>query len=50
MSERKRKSFSADYKARVALEAIHRVKTLNEIALEFDVHPVQVSNCKKELQ
>jgi len=50
MSERKRKTFSADFKAKVALEAIHGVKTLNEIAQEYDVHPVQVSNWKKELQ
>jgi len=50
MSERKRKTFSADFKAKVALEAIHGVKTLNEIAQEYEVHPVQVSNWKKELQ
>jgi transposase-like protein len=50
MSQRKRKSFSSDFKAKVALEAIHGVKTLNEIAQEFGVHPVQVSKWKKELQ
>jgi hypothetical protein len=35
MSLRKRNSFSSDFKAKVALEAIHGVKTLNEIALEL---------------
>jgi transposase-like protein len=55
MSEKKRKSFSADFKAKVALEAIHGVKTLNEIAREYGVHlyrvnTVQVSTRKKELQ
>ena len=51
MSERKRKIFSADFKAKVALGAIHGVKTLNEIAQRNTmVHPVQVSNWKKELQ
>jgi len=50
MSERNRKSFSSDFKTRVALEAIHGVKNLNEIAQEFDVHPVQVSTWKKEVQ
>jgi len=43
MSQRKRKSFSSDFKAKVALEAIHGVKTLNEIAQEFGVHPVLLS-------
>jgi transposase len=32
------------------LEAIHGVKTLNEIAQEYGVHPVQVSTWKKELK
>ncbi len=50
MSEKKRQTFSADFKAKVALEAIHGVKTLNEIAQEYGVHPVQVSTWKKELQ
>ena len=50
MSSKKRQSFSSDFKAKVALEAIHGVKTLNEIAREFGIHPVQVGNWKKELQ
>jgi transposase len=50
MSTKKRKSFSSDFKARVALEAIHGVKSLKEIASEFGVHPGQVGNWKKELQ
>ncbi len=50
MSQTKRKSFSSDFKAKVALEAIHGVKTLNEIAQEYGVHPVQVGKWKKELQ
>ena len=36
--------------AKVALEAIQGVKTLNEIGHEFGVHPVQVGKWKKELQ
>jgi transposase len=50
MSERKRKSFSSEFKAKVALEAIQGIKTLNEIGQEFGVHPVQVGKWKKELQ
>jgi len=35
VSEQRRKSFSGQYKAKVALEAIRGVKTANEIAQEF---------------
>lgn len=50
MSESKRKNFSGQYKAKVALEAIRGVKTINEIAQEFGVHPTQAGLWKKELQ
>ncbi len=49
MSEKKRKSFTSQHKAKVALEAIRGAKTLNEIAQEFTVHPNQVSEWKREL-
>jgi transposase-like protein len=50
MSETKRKNFSGDFKAKVALEAISGIKTLNEISQEFGVHPTQVGIWKKALQ
>jgi transposase-like protein len=50
MSETKRKNFSGEFKAKVALEAIRGVKTVNQIAQEFGVHPTQVGMWKKELQ
>ena len=50
MSETKRKNFSAEFKAKVALEAIRGLKTVNEIGQEFGVHPTQVGLWKKELQ
>jgi transposase-like protein len=43
-----RKSFSADVKAKVAIEAIKALKTANEIAGEYDCHPAQVSTWRKE--
>ena len=49
MSERTRKTFSGEFKARVALEAVRGVKTVNEIAQEFGVHPTQVGLWKKGL-
>ena len=42
MSEKTRKNFSSQLKAKVALEAIRGVKTVNEIAQEFGVHSTQV--------
>jgi transposase len=50
MSETKRKNFTGEFKAKVALEAIRGVKTVNEIGQMFSVHPTQVSLWKKELQ
>ena len=45
----KRKSFGGAFKAKVALEAYRGVKTANEIAQEYGVHPTQVGQWKKEL-
>ena len=50
VSEKKRKIFSGEFKAKVALEAIRGLKTVNEIAQNFGVHPTQVGLWKKELQ
>jgi len=47
---KKRKVHGADYKAKVGLEAIRGVKTINQIAQEYGVHPVQVGQWKKEIQ
>ena len=45
--KRKRRTFSDEFKAKVALEAIKGVKTINQIAAEFKVHPNQVADWKK---
>ena len=45
---RRRKMHGADFKARVALEAIKEQRTVNEIAALYEVHPVQVSQWKKQ--
>jgi putative transposase len=46
---RKRRTFSAQFKAKVALEAVKGNRTLAELATEFKVHPNQISAWKKEL-
>ena len=51
MIESKQRQFhTPELKAKVGLEAIRGTKTINEIGLEFGVHPVQVSQWKKEIQ
>jgi transposase len=43
-----RKRFSAEFKARVALDALSGEHTLSELASKYGVHPNQVSQWKKQ--
>ena len=45
----KRKSFTKEFKSKVAIEAIKGERTVNEIASECGVHVTQVSQWKKQL-
>ena len=47
---RPRRNHSPAFKARIAKEALKGAKTISEIAQENDLHPVQVSTWKKELE
>jgi len=47
MSKTKRKQFTSDFKAKVAIEAIRGVQTVNEIGLKSGVHPSQVGIWKE---
>ena len=49
MGEAKRKTYTAAFKAKVGLEAIRGLPTINEIGPEHGVHPVQVGQWKKEI-
>ncbi|MFP6723158.1 MAG: IS3 family transposase [Candidatus Poribacteria bacterium] len=44
----KRKRFSKELKAKVAVEAIKSQKPVNELAAEFGLHPTQVNTWKKQ--
>jgi len=46
---KKRKVHSPEFKAKVGLEAVRRMKTVNEIGQEYGVHPGQVGDWKKEI-
>jgi len=45
----KRRTHSPEFKAKVAMEAISGSKTLQEIAADHAVHPIQVSQWKRQL-
>jgi putative transposase len=45
-----RKRYSAEFKARVALEALTGLKTVNELASAYGVHPTQIAHWKHRLQ
>jgi len=47
--DKQRRKHTAEFKAQVALEAVRGVKTVSEIASQYEIHPVMVSNWKKEL-
>lgn len=50
MSEgKKRRVHTAEFKAKVGLEAVRGLKTVTEIAQEYGVHPVLVGQWKKEI-
>jgi len=45
----KRRRHDPEFKARVALEAVKGLKTIQQIASEYGIHPVQVSEWKKKM-
>lgn len=45
---RSKRKFSAEFKAKVALEAIRELNTISEIAAKHQLHPNQISQWKKQ--
>ena len=46
MSKTKRKRYTGAFKAKVGMEALLGVKTVGQIAREYQIHPVQVTQWK----
>ena len=44
-----RKSYPADFKAKVALEAVKGERSLSELASRYEVHPNQIGQWRKKL-
>jgi transposase len=45
---RTRRRFSAEFKAKVALEAIKGHQTVAELATKYELHPTQIAAWKRE--
>lgn len=46
---RKRKQYSPEFKAKVALAAIRNEETVSELAAKYQIHPTMISNWKRAL-
>lgn len=45
----KRKQYSPEFKAKVALEALRGEKTASELASQYQVHPTMINTWKRQL-
>jgi len=45
----KRKRYSPEYKAKVALAALKNEETISELSARFGVHPTMINNWKRTL-
>ena len=48
MTKRSRRKFSADFKAKVVLEALRERSTIEELARKYELHPTQINTWKRE--
>jgi transposase len=50
MARRKRRNHNSIFKAKVALAALKGDKTIAELSEQFEVHPNQITDWKRQLQ
>jgi transposase len=48
MDKRIKRKFSADFKAKVVLEALRERSTIEDLARKYELHPNQIGTWKKE--
>jgi len=46
--KKSRRKFTAEFKAKVAIEAIKEIKTISELAQVYQIHPNLITHWKKE--
>lgn len=44
-----RRKYSSEFKAKVALSAVHNEQTIAELARQYGVHPTMINNWKRTL-
>lgn len=48
MSKTSRRKFTAEFKAKVCLEALKEQQTIEALSKKYDLHPTQINTWKKE--
>jgi len=48
MEKKSRRKFSAEFKAKIVLEALKERSTVEELARKYEIHPNQIHHWKKE--
>ena len=46
---KKRKQYSPEFKAKVALAALKNEETISELSIRFGIHPTMINNWKRAL-
>ena len=48
MSKTSRRKFTAEFKAKVCIEAVRERQSIESLSKKYDLHPTQINNWKKE--
>jgi transposase len=48
MTKKSRRKFTADFKAKVVLDALKERSTIEELARKYEIHPTQINTWKRE--
>ena len=49
MSQKKRRQYSPEFKAKVALAAVKNDQTISELAARYEIHPTMIRTWKRNL-
>jgi len=50
MKKSGKRKFNAELRNRVVLEVLRKIKTVNQLALQYDIHPSQIMQWKKSFE